>query len=177
MAPVADVDAPAKASPLFARYGTRVDAQSAREILAGRLEAAREPGAAARPRPSRLEHIPAPKLPKAPRRAPAPDPGGIGDFLNSRQGKAMQREVMRGVFGMLKKRAVSSPSRTSRRSGLISAPTAPAGRRKARVGGVVRRTAAAAQQPRTVTLPRLAVRNQIGVPTASVTWPSCTRRP
>ena len=35
----------------------------------------------------------------------------------------------------------------------------------------------AAQQPRTVTLPRLAVRNQIGVPTASVTWPSWTRRP
>ena len=35
----------------------------------------------------------------------------------------------------------------------------------------------AAQQPRVLTRPRLAVRNQIGVPTASVTWPSCTRRP
>jgi len=45
-----------------------------------------------------------PKLPKEPRRAPAPDPGGIGDFLSSRQGKAIQREVIRGVFGMLRKR-------------------------------------------------------------------------
>ena len=94
----------AKASPLYAKYGTRVDAQSARELLAGRLEAAAEPAPA--PAPDKpLEHIPAPKLPKAPRRAPAPaDPGGIGDFLNSRQGKAMQREVIRGVFGMLRKR-------------------------------------------------------------------------
>jgi hypothetical protein len=78
-----------------------VDAQSAREILAGRLEAASEPAPAEQPK---LEHVPAPKLPKEPRRAPAPDAGGIGDFLNSRQGKALQREVMRGVFGMLRKR-------------------------------------------------------------------------
>ena len=95
MAPAAVVDGPAKASPLYAKYGARVDAQSAREILAGRLEAASEPAP---------EHIPAPKLPKAPRRAPAPEPGGIGDFLNSRQGKAIQREVIRGVFGMLRTR-------------------------------------------------------------------------
>jgi hypothetical protein len=101
---VADGDAPAKASPLDAKYGTRVDAQSAREILAGRMEAAREPAPAPAPADKPLEHIPAPKLPKAPRRAPAPDPGGIGDFLNSRQGKQIQREVIRGVFGMLKKR-------------------------------------------------------------------------
>ena len=40
------------------------------------------------------------------RRRP-PGPGGaeaLGDFLRSREGKAMQRKVMRGVFGMLKKR-------------------------------------------------------------------------
>ncbi len=106
MAPIADVDGPAKASPLYAKYGTRVDAQSAREILAGRLEAASAPAPAPAPVPAPdkpLEHIPAPKLPK-PKRAPAPDAGGIGDFLNSRQGKAMQREVVRGVFGMLRKR-------------------------------------------------------------------------
>ena len=30
--------------------------------------------------------------------------GSIGDFLGSSQGKAIQREVTRGVFGMLKKR-------------------------------------------------------------------------
>ena len=28
----------------------------------------------------------------------------VGDFLQSRQGKALQTQVMRGVFGMLKKR-------------------------------------------------------------------------
>jgi hypothetical protein len=103
MAPAGDVDAAAKASPLFAKYGTRTDAQSARELLAARLEAASTP--VAKPEADKpLEHIPAPKLPKAPRRAPAPDPGGVGDFLNSRQGKAIQREVIRGVFGMLRKR-------------------------------------------------------------------------
>ncbi len=71
-------------------------------MLAARLEAASTP--AAKPEADKpLEHIPAPKLPKQ-RRAPAPEPGGIGDFLNSRQGKAIQREVIRGVFGMLRKR-------------------------------------------------------------------------
>ena len=29
--------------------------------------------------------------------------GAIGDFLNSSAGKQLQREVVRGVFGMLKK--------------------------------------------------------------------------
>ena len=47
MGPADDVDAAAKASPLFAKYGERVDAQSAREMLAGRLDAAAEPAAEA----------------------------------------------------------------------------------------------------------------------------------
>jgi len=42
-------------------------------------------------------------VPKQPRRAPAPaDP--LQDLLASREGKALQRKVLRGVFGMLKKR-------------------------------------------------------------------------
>src|SRR5215217_4081940 len=97
MAPAADVDGPARASPLYAKYGARVDAQSARELLAGRIEAASRPAPAptSAPAPEKpLEHVPVPKLPKQ-RRAPAPEPGGIGDFLNSRQGKAIQREVIR----------------------------------------------------------------------------------
>jgi hypothetical protein len=36
MAPAGDVDAAETASPLFAEYGARVDAQSARELLAAR---------------------------------------------------------------------------------------------------------------------------------------------
>jgi uncharacterized protein len=107
MAPADDVEAVAKASPLWTRYGTREDPQSAREILAGRLEAATEAAAeAAKPKADApMEHVPVPKAPaKSRRRAPAPAPGGIGDFLNSRQGKQLQKEVVRGVFGMLRKR-------------------------------------------------------------------------
>jgi hypothetical protein len=101
MAPVDDVEARAKASPLWGKYGQRAEAQSARELLAGRMAEAVEPEPAEpAPRPRR----------RAPRREPAPAPapaGGadaIGDFLTSRQGKALQRKVMRGVFGMLRKR-------------------------------------------------------------------------
>jgi len=38
MGPADDVEAAAKASPLYAKYGTRTDSQSAREMLAARLE-------------------------------------------------------------------------------------------------------------------------------------------
>jgi DNA helicase HerA-like ATPase len=92
MAPADDVDGAAKASPIYAKYGTRTDPQSAREMLAARVEAATTPDAP-----------PPPKEARAP--APAESTAGkIGDFLNSRQGKALQRQVVRGVFGMLKKR-------------------------------------------------------------------------
>ena len=102
MSPVPDVDARAKASPLWAEYGTRVDGQSAREILAGRL-AAPAPAPAA---PPPMEHVPVPRRERgAPKRAPAPSTTDqIGDFLRSREGKALQKQVMRGVFGMLRKR-------------------------------------------------------------------------
>jgi DNA helicase HerA-like ATPase len=108
MEPADDVAGAAKASPLWAKYGERVDAQSAREILAGRLETAKtrekEAGEPTLERP--MEHVPAPR--RAPeRRAPAPSGGGaevIGDFLRSREGKALQRRVTRGIFGMLRKR-------------------------------------------------------------------------
>jgi hypothetical protein len=55
-----------------------------------------------------MEHVPPPRKRKPePRRAPAPGGSGadaIGDFLRSRQGKALQKKVARGVFGMLRKR-------------------------------------------------------------------------
>jgi DNA helicase HerA-like ATPase len=90
--PADDVEEAAKASPLFAKYGARTEAESAREKLEGRLAQAEEPE-------------PTPK-PKRAKKAPAPSGGldELGDFLNSRQGKALERTVMRGVFGMLKKR-------------------------------------------------------------------------
>jgi len=113
MAPADDVRAAALASPLWAKYGTRVDAVSARELLAARLQppatAMQAPAAPAAPRPA----------PTAPRTAPARSrptaqhkeagramAGGVdvlGQFLNSRQGKAVQKQVIRGLFGLLKR--------------------------------------------------------------------------
>jgi hypothetical protein len=108
MSPIADIDAAAKASTLYAKYGERVDAQSAREILAGRMAASSDPAAPAKPTAA-----PKPAKPKAKAKPKAAAPkqaagggalGSIGDFLGSRQGQAIQKEVARGVFGMLKKR-------------------------------------------------------------------------
>jgi uncharacterized protein len=90
--PADDVDGAAKASPLFAKYGTRSEAESAREKLEARLDRAEEAPAPARERPK----------PRAP--APSSPLEELGDFLGSRQGKALQRKVARGMFGMLKKR-------------------------------------------------------------------------
>ncbi len=93
MAPAADVDAAAKRSPLFAKYGTPVDRESARELLAARMEQ----GASAPP--------PAPEPTAPPSRKQSDRTGDpITDFLGSREGKAVQREVIRGVFGLLRKR-------------------------------------------------------------------------
>jgi DNA helicase HerA-like ATPase len=96
MAPADDVEGAAKASPLWAKYGARVDAQSAREMLAGRMTATPAPAPA-----------PAPAAKPKRRRAPAPresTPDAIGDFLHSREGKQLQGTVTRGILGMLRKR-------------------------------------------------------------------------
>ena len=101
MGPAPDVEGAAKASPLYARYGERLDNGSAREILEERL---------AKPEPlpptdaeAPMEHVPVPKRSRRAPKDPAPD-AGVGDLLRSRQGKRIQREVIRGVFGMLRKR-------------------------------------------------------------------------
>ena len=111
MGPAGNVAAQAQASPLWAKYGTRVDNQSAREILAARVaQQAEAAPAAAQPQPAAAQHKPA-----AQHREPATEhkeaagavAGGVaamGAFLQSKQGKQLQKEVVRGVFGMLKKR-------------------------------------------------------------------------
>ena len=93
MGPADDVDGAAKSSPLYPKYGTRLDSQSAREMLATRLE---QPASGA-PSPH-----PSPRQKKA---AEATGGGAdeIGDFLKSSSGRALTREVVRGVFGMLKR--------------------------------------------------------------------------
>jgi len=95
MEPAANPAAAAQASPLQAKYGTRVDRESAAELLAARVERAADAAETEKPK-AKTKPAPAPKP------AQAGDP--VTDFLRSRQGKALQREVVRGVFGMLKKR-------------------------------------------------------------------------
>jgi uncharacterized protein len=99
MAPFAGVAGAAQASPLWATYATRADPQSAHELLAARLEAASEPAPEPEPEPDR---VPLPR-PRRPRRAEAPR-SPVEDLLTSREGRALQRKVLRGVFGMLRKR-------------------------------------------------------------------------
>jgi DNA helicase HerA-like ATPase len=99
--PAPDVDGAAKGSALYAKYGTRVEAESAREKLTARMEKSSAAAEAAEP-PAKE---PRARRQKEPARAPAPSGGvdALGDFLGSREGKAIQRKVLRGVFGMLKK--------------------------------------------------------------------------
>jgi len=101
MAPSDGVEAATKASPLYAKYGERVDRESASEKLAARIEQAQE---AAAKEAAPAEAPPAPREPREPRgRAPKPADTPLeqlGDFLQSREGK----RVVRGVFGLLRKK-------------------------------------------------------------------------
>ena len=90
MAAADDVDSVSKASPLYAKYGTRVDSQSAREMLAVRME---QQTATAAPTE---EH-------KKAAEAAGGGAGAVGDFLKSSTGKQIEREVVRGLFGLLSK--------------------------------------------------------------------------
>ena len=95
MAPADNVAALATASPLYAKYGTRVDSESAREMLAARLDASGAAKPAETPK-AKAEHKAAAKASK--------DGGDVlTDFLTSREGKSLQKEIVRGIFGMLRK--------------------------------------------------------------------------
>jgi DNA double-strand break repair helicase HerA and related ATPase len=93
MGPADDVAGVASAGPLFAKYGTRLDSQSAREMLATRLDP---------PAPGELPTKPTERQ-KGAASAAGKGADAIGDFLQSSSGRALTREVVRGVFGMLKK--------------------------------------------------------------------------
>jgi DNA double-strand break repair helicase HerA and related ATPase len=96
MAPADDVEGSAKASPLYEKYGRREDRESARERLAARLEAPDQPPPAKAPKPSKRAKDAA----EASRRGGDP----LTDFLTSRQGQRLGKEIVRGVFGMLRKK-------------------------------------------------------------------------
>jgi DNA helicase HerA-like ATPase len=85
------------ASPIRARYAERIDRESAAELLE-----ARAVGDAAREREARERARPAPRR----RSAPASDEGLAGqveDLLSSSVGRQVTREVVRGIFGMLRR--------------------------------------------------------------------------
>ena len=101
MAPAADVPGLASRSTLLGKYGARAERESARELLGERMEAsarARE----AEELEKEAERAPEPR----PRRRAEPASTGnpVLDLLTSKQGQAIGKEVVRGIFGMLKKR-------------------------------------------------------------------------
>ena len=103
MGPTDDVDKAAKASPFFSKYGTRVDNQSAREMLAARMEQSATPASVPVPTPT---SSPTPQPQEHHKAAASAVAGGaavLSTMLNSRAGRQVQREVIRGVFGILKK--------------------------------------------------------------------------
>jgi uncharacterized protein len=108
MSPAADVPGLAARSPLAAKYGTRLDRQSAHEVLAGRMEASAlqrdiEQALAEAEKSEKSAAKARTATPRKSRAQPAAGGNPVLDFLSSRQGQALGKEVVRGVFGMLKK--------------------------------------------------------------------------
>ncbi|WP_308469889.1 helicase HerA-like domain-containing protein [Kineococcus rubinsiae] len=115
-APAATADALVTASPLQARYGTAVDRESARELLAAEVTGAPTPAtpAPATPAPER----PAPETrrrapdPERHRRAPDPEPSVVESVVRSSAfrsflrsaASAVGREIVRGAMGTSTKR-------------------------------------------------------------------------
>ena len=113
------------ASPLLAQFGTIVDRESAREILAAKMDAAAAATAAtatAATNAKAAEQAQADmaraqrewereaakgraKTPAAPRRTTTKkQPNVVEEVLGSRAGQTVVREVLRGIFGTLKRR-------------------------------------------------------------------------
>jgi len=106
--PPADLQARVLASPLHKEYATAIDRESAREVLEARAKGGPAPG---------TEGGAAKTAPAAPHRgaggaAEGPDVAQqIGKALGSPLAKAVGRELVRGLFGVL---GVSSPTRRRR---------------------------------------------------------------
>ncbi|MDP3207880.1 MAG: DUF853 family protein, partial [Rhodoglobus sp.] len=121
----ADMQATVNASPLFGTYGTAVDRDSAREILAVKMNAAAEADArreadkvaAARAKEAAKAQSDYDKAVREMERSSRPKTSTrtttrtsnrkadnpVGDFLGSRGGQTVVREVLRGIFSTLKR--------------------------------------------------------------------------
>jgi hypothetical protein len=95
---LADVASHAKASPLWGTYATASDPASAEEVLAARLEASAKVVVTAghADEPHMTERDPHPRA----RRAGSPK--RVKSILDSNASRQLQREVVRGLFGLLK---------------------------------------------------------------------------
>ncbi|WP_347756045.1 helicase HerA-like domain-containing protein [Agrococcus sp. ProA11] len=103
--PEADIERAVQSSALLSKYGEAVDRQSAYEILQAKLQAAQkaEQDAAARDaadeEAKRLEAEAKRNRPKPSSTSSSSGGNVITDFLGSRSGQAMIRDVVRGIFG------------------------------------------------------------------------------
>jgi DNA helicase HerA-like ATPase len=123
--PAAQMQATVDASPLSGTYGTAVDRDSAREILAVKMNAAAEADArleaekVARAQAKEsarvqaeydkavrdMERASKPKTTtRTPTRTTRTEDKPIGDILGSRTGQTVVREVLRGIFSTLKRK-------------------------------------------------------------------------
>ena len=100
----AAIRAAAEADPLLTTYGPRVDRPSAADALAARR--AQGPAVEEAPPPPD-ERAPRREV-RRPRRRRGPEPveqeGAVVGYLKSREGRTMVNTVVRGVFGLLRKR-------------------------------------------------------------------------
>jgi DNA helicase HerA-like ATPase len=96
--PEADVAQLARESSLWSTYATPIDRDSARERLAAKAERAGAPSAPS-PAPA-----PSPAEPKQRGKAKGKDDNPVLGYLRSREGRQMANTVVRGVFGLLRKR-------------------------------------------------------------------------
>ena len=124
--PAAEMQATVDASPLSGTYGTVVDRDSAREILAVKMNAAAERDARVEAdkaeqakakeaakvqadydkavRDMQRASKPAPKPRTTSRTTTRRDDNPVGDFFGSRGGQTVVREVLRGIFSTLKRK-------------------------------------------------------------------------
>lgn len=102
-------------SKLLAKYGTRIESESAHELLAARISAnITAAGGTPLPTPAPVEGqatpapapapTPAPAKPAKAPKAKAKDGNAVTDFMKSSQGKQLQNQIIRGAFGILKKK-------------------------------------------------------------------------
>ena len=100
--PPSEVDATAKADPIWAAYATEIDPESAREKLTAKMSASTDTAAPTGAAASKPKGKPGAKG-KARQASPAADDGNVvTDFLKSREGRATVNNVVRGAFGVLK---------------------------------------------------------------------------